>query len=425
MSQDRSMFRYAGFALLCAALIASGCNRQGEQPKKEPVAPAPKPVVAAAAKPSADPGKVLIQIDGKKLTEGELAKLAAEQYEQVASMVPPEQAENYRTQMRVQAAQSFIVTTLLENEASKREITVTDADIDKAVADITKRLPADMTLDKVLEMENMTQASFKERMKKDLRIKKLFDVEMEKTGAISDKEVAEFYDKQKSAFEVPEQVTARHILIKVDEKDDAAAKAAKKAKIEDLHKQLVDGADFATLAKANSDCPSAKDGGMLGKFGRGQMVPPFEEAAFSQATNVVGPVIETQFGYHVVQVTEKSVAQTRTLAEVKGQILDYLKMMKSRKVIPPFIDQLRAQAKVVVDPELDKDIQAAKLADEAKQAMGAASGEAEEEAVEAPAAPAVEAPVVEAPAAPAVAAPAVPAVAAPVAPAAPAAAPAK
>jgi sulfite reductase alpha subunit-like flavoprotein len=202
------MLRPAVFAVLCAALFSTGCNRQGEQPKKEVDVSVEKPAASAPAavkaRPPADPAKVLVTIGDKTLTEGDLAKQADEQFEQVSAMVPPEQIETYRSQMRVQAAQSFIVSTLLEGEASKRGLTVTDTDIEKAIADITKRLPPDMTLDKVLEMEDMTQDTFKERLKKDLRIKKLFDQEMEKTGAITDKEVADFYASQKGAFEVPE-----------------------------------------------------------------------------------------------------------------------------------------------------------------------------------------------------------------------------
>ncbi len=405
MRQDQTLFRQVGLSLVCAGFMVAGCSPQAEKAKpaagdKAPVV-MPKsqegtPAKPQAAMPVADPAKVVIQVNDKKLTEGELVKQADEQYQQVASMVPPEQAATYRSQMRVQAAQSFIVTTLLESEVGKRGITVTDADIDKAIADITKRLPPDMTLEKVLETENMTAEVFKARLKKDLPIKKLFDVVI---GDVADAEVAEFYAKQKSAFEEPAQVSARHILVKVDEKDDAAAKAAKKAKIDDLRKQIEGGADFATLAKANSDCPSSKEGGLLPKFGKGQMVPAFEEAAFTQETNTLGQVVETQFGYHVIKVIDKTTGRTLPLVEVKAKIEDYLKMMKSRKVIPPFIDQLRADAKVVVDPALDQEIQAQKLAEAARQAAGGGAEEGED--VEAaPEAPAVtvtpEAPVAEA-----------------------------
>jgi peptidyl-prolyl cis-trans isomerase C len=412
MRKDQTLFRQVGLSLVCAGLMTAGCAQKADEnkpaaekntppaPKAQAAMPVATPAVAPVATPPADPAKVLIQINDKKLTEGELVKQADEQFQQVASMVPPEQAVTYRNQMRVQAAQSFIVTTLLENEAGKRGITVTDADLEKAIADITKRLPPDMTLAKVLETENMTPEVFRERLKKDLPIKKLFDMEI---GEVPDAEVVAFYEKQKSSFEEAPQATARHILVKVDEKDDAAAKAAKKAKIDDLRKQLEAGADFETLAKANSDCPSAQKGGLLPAFGRnGDMVKEFEDAAFTQPTNTIGPVVETQFGYHIIKVIDRTTGRTIPLDEVRGKIVDYLKMMKSRKVIPPFIDKLRAESKVIVDPALEQEIKAQKLADEARQAAGAMQPE-EGEDVEAQ--PAPEAP---------------PAPAAPVAPAAPA-----
>lgn len=99
---------------------------------------------------------------------------------------------------------------------------------------------------------------------------------------------------------------------KGDSEDEVAAKkAAAKAKLEEIRQQLVDGkAEFAKMAEEHSSCPSGKrDGGSLGEFGRGQMVKPFEDAAFSQAVGAIGPVIETDFGYHIVKVTGKDEAK--------------------------------------------------------------------------------------------------------------------
>jgi parvulin-like peptidyl-prolyl isomerase len=415
MRKDQSLFRQVGLSIICAGLMASGCAQKADETASSDKAPA-APAKPQAAMPAADPAKVLIQINDKTLTEGDLTKQADEQYQQVASMVPPEQAVTYRSQMRVQAAQSFIVTTLLQNESVKRGITVTDADIEKAIAEITKRLPPDMTLEKVLETEDMTPVVFRDRLKKDLPVKKLFDLEI---GDIPEAEVAAFYEKQKTSFEEPEQVTARHILIKVDEKDDAAAKTAKKAKIDELRKQLETGADFSTLALANSECPSAKEGGLLPKFSKGQMVPAFEEAAFTQPTNTIGPVVETQFGYHIIKVIDKTTGRVLPLSEVKDKIVDYLKMMKSRAIIPPFIEKLRAEAKVIVDPALEKEIKDQKLADEARQAADMSEEGDDAEGPGAPEASAVPAVPEEAAAVPA--APEAPvAPATPVAPVAPA-----
>ena len=99
-------------------------------------------------------------------------------------------------------------------------------------------------------------------------------------------------------------VRARHILLATQSMD-AAAKAKRKKAAEQIRKQLIDGADFAEMAAKHSDCPSKQRGGDLGTFSRGSMVKPFEDAAFSQKENVIGPVVETKFGYHIVQVQER------------------------------------------------------------------------------------------------------------------------
>ena len=101
---------------------------------------------------------------------------------------------------------------------------------------------------------------------------------------------------------MPEEVKVRHILIKVDPKADAKTDAAAKQKAEDLLKQIKGGADFAALAKANSDDPGSKDaGGELGMIQRGVTVPAFESAAFSLQPGQISDVIKTQFGYHILQ----------------------------------------------------------------------------------------------------------------------------
>jgi peptidyl-prolyl cis-trans isomerase C len=104
---------------------------------------------------------------------------------------------------------------------------------------------------------------------------------------------------------MPEQVHARHILVKVDPKADATQKAAARKKIEDIQKQLKNGEDFSELAKKASDCPSNAKGGDVGYFGRGQMVKPFEDAAFSLKPGEVSGIVETEFGLHLIKVMDK------------------------------------------------------------------------------------------------------------------------
>jgi len=111
----------------------------------------------------------------------------------------------------------------------------------------------------------------------------------------------------------------------------------------------VAGADFAEFAKKNSDCPSKESGGDLGTFTRGQMVKPFEEAAFSQEKNAIGPVVETEFGFHIIQVLERMSPQVAKLdGEMKKQIQAFLERQKQQGAFDALIKRLRAAANIVV-----------------------------------------------------------------------------
>ncbi len=126
-----------------------------------------------------------------------------------------------------------------------------------------------------------------------------------------------FSDENSDNLVSPESVTASHILIAFSDHDDDTTKALKRKRLEVIRKQILDGADFAEMAAANSDCPSKRNGGNLGQFGRGQMVPSFENAAFSQKPGVVGDIVETPFGYHIIKVTENQTSNVLNVDKEK------------------------------------------------------------------------------------------------------------
>jgi peptidyl-prolyl cis-trans isomerase D len=129
------------------------------------------------------------------------------------------------------------------------------------------------------------------------------------------------YNENIEQYSTPEQVRASHILLRTEGKDEAAVKA----RAEDLVKQARAGADFAALATANSeDEGSAKNGGDLDYFGRGRMVPEFDQVVFTMESGQVSDPVKTQFGYHVIKLVDKRPGTMRTLAEVRQQLLDQL-----------------------------------------------------------------------------------------------------
>ncbi len=156
----------------------------------------------------------------------------------------------------------------------------------------------------------------------------------------SDKEIQNYYNRQRdSALTHPEQVRARHILIAVAPDATPAQKAAAKAKADDLLKQIKAGGDFAKLAKQFSDDPGTKNsGGELGYFGQAEMVKPFADAAFRMKAGEM-TVVQTQFGYHVIQVEDHKLAHVDTLQEARPRIIEALRHRAGIEQAHQAIDQ--------------------------------------------------------------------------------------
>lgn len=145
---------------------------------------------------------------------------------------------------------------------------------------------------------------------------------------IPEAKLKEYYEANKAQYSRPEQVKARHILLTTKDKDDATVKA----QAEDLVKQLRAGADFAALATQYSEDPGSKEkGGDLGFFGRGSMVPEFEQVAFSATPNTISDPVKTQFGYHIIQVTAKQPAYEIDFNLIKSQIMRQLSQPQEMK----------------------------------------------------------------------------------------------
>lgn len=371
-----TMFRFVP-ACLCACLLAAGCSK----PKAEPTAPAAADEaealatfdaseLLAAPKAAADPAKALVTVNGESLTYGEADTMTRRML--TAQGVPAEQMDAILQQMgdsiRDDIAEQFVVTTLLKQEAVARKIEVSDAELDSTVSKLTASLPSDTDLQTALKRMGMTEEQFRKDIRENERIRKLFDSETETVPAASEDEIAAFYNENAARFTEGEEVTARHILIGARDVDEAE-KTKARAKAEELRKQLLEGADFAALAAANSDCPSKAEGGSLGSFGRGRMVPAFEQAAFALATNAISEVVETPFGFHIIQVTDRSEGGKKSLAEVREQIAEQLARKKKNEVFESLIEGLRAKATIVQDKP------AAAETDEAAEAPAAVTSE--------------------------------------------------
>jgi len=149
---------------------------------------------------------------------------------------------------------------------------------------------------------------------------------------VTDDALKAYYNAHSDAYRVPERIRARHILFRLPPQATKAQVAKARKKAEKVEKMAKAGKDFAELAKKYSEGPTAKKGGDLGFFTRGSMVKPFEKAAFSLKKGEISGLVQTQFGFHIIQVVDKQAARVKSFEEVRGEIAHAFKLQKARQI---------------------------------------------------------------------------------------------
>jgi peptidyl-prolyl cis-trans isomerase C len=193
---------------------------------------------------------------------------------------------------------------------------------------------------------NMTEDRLKEQFARRSSIRALVDKDIAPKVKVTEKEAKDFYDTNPNFFEQPEQVRASHILIKVKPGASDQEKAEARKKLADIKKEIDAGKDFAELAKTHSEDMSNARGGDLGYFTKGRMVPPFEEKAFSMKPNEVSDIVETQFGLHLIKVSDRKEAGKVNYKEAEPKIIDNLRNQQIQEKLVAYLSELRKDAKI-------------------------------------------------------------------------------
>jgi peptidyl-prolyl cis-trans isomerase C len=306
---------YVLLLLGVAMLVVAGCN------PAEPVAN----VDSQARK--------VVTFEGGDVTQGELDEFAEQ------SGVPKDDPQYQATVQQIMP--QLVSIEIAKAYAQEHNITVSDKEVDQELAKLKEQVGDQArssgqdvsnqeAYEQALKQNNITEEQLREDIRENLPVQ---EVQERVAGEAepSDKEIQNYYEKNKEAqFTTPEQRCVRHILFNKDQKE----------KAEDVKQQLENGGDFAKLAKENSQDPgSAAQGGDLGCLGKGETVPEFEQAAFgAERGEIVGPV-QTEFGYHILQVTDVKSEQTRSLQEVESQIRAQLASEKQSEAFNKWIEE--------------------------------------------------------------------------------------
>jgi peptidyl-prolyl cis-trans isomerase C len=342
-----------------------------EAPKTEaapvapaPTAPAPAPEVKESApvtptqpiiemnepaKKAIDPNAVVATVNGTKITEGQIAKILDARLEQLASRIPPNMKDQYRQTMRKRLVEQMVIEQVLTEKEKAANITVSAADVNEKIAEQMKE--QNLTTDEfkaLLKNYGTSYSEFEQNMRKKLAFEKLMDGEFKtKIKEPNEAAIKAFYDENADQFKEPESIHAKHILIKPEDGNDPnKAKAAAKAKAEEVMKKVKDGGNFEELAKEYSACPSAKNGGDLGDAPKGSFVPEFEKAAYALEPNQVSDIVETEFGYHIIKLVSHKQANVVSLESAKEKIAEHLTNQQKEQVVLAYIKQIKNEADI-------------------------------------------------------------------------------
>ncbi|MBP7274686.1 MAG: peptidylprolyl isomerase [Kiritimatiellae bacterium] len=321
-----------------AAPAAAPADVPGELSMPENLFEVPKPAPLPA------PDTVIATINGTGLTQKTVNDYVTRAIRSSGQQIPPEHEANVRSQLNQQVTEDLITQMVLEQKAAEQNLQVTDEDVQKAIAAMP--MPPDLTLDQALTMQGIDRAEFDRDIRRALLIDKLLRKPAESVKPPTEEAVAAFYEENKGRMTRPETVTASHILIRVEDGAEDSAKAEKRAQAEKIREELVAGADFAEAAKKYSEDPGSKDKGGEYTFPRGMMVKAFEDAAFSQELNAIGPLVETPFGFHIIKTTKRNEAGTVTLEEAHDRLKEMLERRDRSEAIRKFIEDLRKNAKI-------------------------------------------------------------------------------
>jgi peptidyl-prolyl cis-trans isomerase C len=326
----RRCARLALAGVLVAGTFAFGCQKGGDQ-KVE--------TQALTGDPTTIVGKV-----------GDEAIQLAE-VDRLVQMWKSSQSSGFEglsdREIQRKALDQLIDQKLLLAASRKEGMAPTDEQISQVMDALQARFGSPEVFQQALAQQGMTEADLRGNVLIDMAIRNYLMRTVPDTATVSPEEAHAYYDSHPDEFMTPEKIHARHILVKVDPAATPEQKDEARKKAEGLLEKVRGGADFATVAMESSDCPSAPQGGDLGEFGHGDMVKPFEDAAFALKPGETSGLVETQFGYHIIRLDNLVPAKKLEYTpDLEGRLTQQLMGEQRNDAVKKRLDALREAASI-------------------------------------------------------------------------------
>jgi parvulin-like peptidyl-prolyl isomerase len=279
------------------------------------------------------PADAVAVVDGTEVSRSDYDALLAQakkSYKNQKREFPKAGSQEFQT-LKNQAVQFLVQRVQFEQEAEALDVEITDKQVDARLEQIQKQYFGGdkKKFDKQLKDQGLTEAQVRKDIRSQIISEKIFE-EVTRKVAVTDKQVEDYYNKNKAQYSQPESREVRHILVKT------------RAQANDLYDQLQGGADFAVLAKKFSqDTGSKANGGKL-TISKGQTVAPFDQTAFLLKKNQISKPVKTEFGYHLIQpIGDVKEAKVTPLKDVKDSIRQQLAQTKKNEAMTKWVEDLK------------------------------------------------------------------------------------
>jgi peptidyl-prolyl cis-trans isomerase C len=354
----------AGVLVFAALAAAQTAGKPATAPATKSGAQSSKPsgarAAAKAAEPVAEPDEpippavpgalfpaVVARVNNRAVLGRDLEQRIQTQLAPMGNPKWSNLREEYRQELIRDSLGELIGSELIYQKAVAGGGKATPAEVSEEFARFAKGFGSDAELNMALGSRGLDRPGLTRELDKLLTIRKWVQENVEKKIAVTPAEVSKYYQEHTEEFRHPDQVRSSHILIAVPASATPEQERLAQQRAETLLGRVKKGEDFAKLAKDYSTDTSASQGGDIGFAPRGQLAPEYEDAAFELPAGGVSGVVRTQFGFHIIKVTEKRKAGVATFEQVQAQLGEFLKGQKAQAELVKIVDQLRSQAKIV------------------------------------------------------------------------------
>jgi peptidyl-prolyl cis-trans isomerase C len=335
---------------IAVLVFGAGCARGPSPAPAASASPSASPSASAAPRPEAEANRPLPQplpdvaarVNGHTIPMRTVSSIVEPALQ--AGNVPPDRRPSaYR-----QALDQLVMRELITQEAQARQIAPDETVVERDYKKARGQFKSEQEWARFLSSGGFDPAAFRTELRTRNLVDKVVRQEAEKLpAAVSDADAKAFYDQNPTLFDAGERVRASHILLRVPGGAGPGVKKTQRAKAEAALARVRKGEDFAAVARQVSEDPgSASRGGDLGVFGKGQMVPAFDQAAFAVPAGQVSDLVESPFGFHIIKVQERLPAGKVPFDSVKGQIKDHLAQTRREKAVDDLVRGLKAKAKI-------------------------------------------------------------------------------